>query len=56
MNARFATTDWSLVLAAGEIDSTEPREALAALCEDCTGPEAQGPPKTFRDAQASARN
>jgi RNA polymerase sigma-70 factor (ECF subfamily) len=34
MNARFATTNWSMVLAAGETGSAQAREALAALCED----------------------
>jgi len=34
MNARFATTNWSVVLAAGETGSTDARHALAALCED----------------------
>ena len=34
MNARFATTNWSMVLAAGEAESEQAREALAALCED----------------------
>src|SRR5262245_3948369 len=33
MNARFATTNWSMVLAAGETGSAEARDALANLCE-----------------------
>ena len=33
MRRRFATTHWSVVLAAQEDDSTEARKALAALCE-----------------------
>jgi RNA polymerase sigma factor (sigma-70 family) len=34
MNARFATTNWSMVLAAGEAESTRARDALASLCEE----------------------
>ncbi len=33
MNGAFATTQWSVVLAAGRGDSTKTRQALAALCE-----------------------
>ena len=33
MDQRFATTSWSMVLAAGEADSSRSRQALAALCE-----------------------
>ena len=33
MNGNFATTNWSVVLAAGRGDSTKSRQALAALCE-----------------------
>lgn len=33
MSARFATTQWSQVLAARDAAGTESREALATLCE-----------------------
>jgi RNA polymerase sigma-70 factor (ECF subfamily) len=33
MKAAFATTNWSVVLAAGRGESTKARQALAALCE-----------------------
>jgi RNA polymerase sigma-70 factor (ECF subfamily) len=33
LKQRFATTNWSMVLAAGEADSSRSRQALAALCE-----------------------
>jgi RNA polymerase sigma factor (sigma-70 family) len=33
LDQRFGTTSWSMVLAAGEADSTRARGALAALCE-----------------------
>jgi hypothetical protein len=33
-NLSFATTQWSVVLAAGEIGRHESRKALAVLCED----------------------
>jgi RNA polymerase sigma factor (sigma-70 family) len=33
LKQRFATTNWSMVLAAGEADSSRSRRALAELCE-----------------------
>jgi len=35
---RFATTRWSMVLAAGRRDSPDSRQALATLCETCWYP------------------